>query len=275
MAVSRKHPRRPPRKCIFCEGGGVSGNPMSDEHLWPEWMHPYLPKLENPHRDETYQYVSTTTKAAGIHKQIRQGHVYTRKFHVVCGNCNNGWMGNIETDTKEILIPLIQGRQATLLRNDRRRLATWIALKVMVVDGEIPTDSVISQAARAAFKEVRKIPSGLKIWIAQHDSITWYSGLRYLPIRGVMELEKGALTEGKNIQTTAIGFGHLFSFALVPGRLNFKFNINITVALPNVRQLYPIREQAIQWPLPTLGDSHVDRLSQVIKEFPGWRAPGR
>jgi hypothetical protein len=275
MVDSRKHPRRSPRKCIFCGDGGVAGNPMSDEHLWPEWMHPYLPRLENPQKDETYQYASATTRTAGVHKQIRQGHVYTRKFHVVCRNCNNGWMGNIETDAKEVLIPLIQGRSVTLLRNDRRRLATWIALKVIVVDGEIPTDSVISQSARTAFKELRKIPSGIRIWIAQHDSITWYSGLRYLPIRGVIELEKGTLTEGKNIQTTAIGFGHLFALALVPGRLEFKFNINFTVVFSNVRQLFPIRDQVIKWPLPTLWDSHVDRLSQVIKEFPGWRVPGR
>jgi hypothetical protein len=184
-------------------------------------------------------------------------------------------MGNIETTSKAILIPLIQGRPATLLRNDRRILATWIALKVMIVDGEIPTDSVISQSERTAFKELKKIPPGMRIWIAQHDSITWYSGLRYLPLRGVSKLEKGTLTEGKNIQTTAIGFGHLFALALVLGQLEFKFNINVTSALPNVRQLFPIRDQVIKWPLLTLLDSHVDRLSQVIKEFPGWRAPRR
>ena len=46
MSVSRgRQPKRPSRKCIFCGEGGTGGNPMTEEHLWPEWMHPYLPQV--------------------------------------------------------------------------------------------------------------------------------------------------------------------------------------------------------------------------------------
>jgi hypothetical protein len=248
---------------------------MTDEHLWPEWMHPYLPKLENPKREEEYTTVSALARTAHGMTTSHQGHVYQRIFHVVCRECNNGWMSDIEKDTKEILIPLVQGQHVVLLRKHRYQLAKWLTLKVLTIDGEIATDSVINQSERAAFRELTKIPSGMKIWIAQHDSLLWYSAMRFVPVRGVTDIEDSAFTEGKNIQTTAIGFGHLFVLAFVARTLKSKFDVNVASAFPEVSQLYPIRDAAIAWPLPTLSDGGVDRLSNVIKQFPGWRAPRR
>src|SRR5438105_4011416 len=101
------HPRgKPHRRCIFCGKGGVAGNPMSQEHLWSDWMHPILPKFENPIKDLGYMALHTTARTALRTFRSLQGHVYGETFKVVCRNCNNGWMGTIESTAKPFLIPM-------------------------------------------------------------------------------------------------------------------------------------------------------------------------
>jgi hypothetical protein len=134
----RRKNLRPPRKCIFCEGGGIRGNPISEEHLWPEWMHPYLPKLDNPMTDEAYHVIRMKTVVVSTRTKPRQGQTYTRRFKLVCKHCSETWMSRIENDVKSMLIPLLQGRRKSLLREDRIKLARWFVLNAMVIEKENP-----------------------------------------------------------------------------------------------------------------------------------------
>jgi hypothetical protein len=147
MVASRQHrPRRQLRRCIFCGGGGIRGNKMSEEHTWSMWMHPFLPKFENPIKDLGYTALSFTDMRATRSFFSRQGHAYSETFKVVCERCNNGWMGQIEEAAKPILIPLIQAQQTSLFRNNRKALAEWIALKAIVIDSAHAEDAVLSGA---------------------------------------------------------------------------------------------------------------------------------
>jgi hypothetical protein len=74
-----KRQRTPQRKCIFCGEGGTPGNKMSEEHIWPEWMHPYL----LPHIPST----NTTAgrfrmRLSGIitEKKTRQGRIFKKRY---------------------------------------------------------------------------------------------------------------------------------------------------------------------------------------------------
>src|SRR5258705_10676263 len=133
-----KRQRKPQRKCIFCGQGGTPGNQMSEEHLWSDWMHhllPQIPGMRTVHGSRYFRMEGMSEEA-----KERQGSAFTRRFRLVCQNCNSGWMSGVEGDAKPILIRLLQGQKTVLLKNDRTRLATWITLKTMVADAINPSD---------------------------------------------------------------------------------------------------------------------------------------
>jgi hypothetical protein len=84
--------RAPPRRCVFCGKGGTRGNPMSEEHLWPTWMHPYLPINKEYGKHEMYGTVIDRIFRT-IRKKPQMGQVFTMRIqNVVCKNCNETWM---------------------------------------------------------------------------------------------------------------------------------------------------------------------------------------
>jgi hypothetical protein len=262
---TRRKTPRPPRKCIFCGGGGIHGNPMSEEHLWPEWMHPYLPTLPDPEKQEGYQVIRMGTIVSERRMSIRQGHTYTRKFKVVCKRCNETWMGDIEEDTKPILIPFVQGSPMTLLRNHRIKLARWLALKTMVIEQENPKDAVLQEDARAGFMDTQNIPREIRAWLFTHDDTDWYASFWHQTLIASFTPDHPPATGRlKNVQTTALGVGHLFAFMIVttlPGA-NFKLNQELRYF---TRQLWPLRPEPIAWPLPRF--PAVDRLAHHLSEL--------
>jgi hypothetical protein len=269
QASRRQHHRQrpPPRRCIFCGQGGGADNPISGEHLWPCWMHPYLPKLSNPKKDERYRAARLITGTGTSSATIRQGHVFTRRFRVVCKRCNETWMKAIEEDVKITFIPLLQGQHMKLLVNNRRKLAEWITLKTMVVDGEEPSDTVFTSTARTSVKDRREMPKLLKIWISHHDDHTWYSGLQHQSMRATPP-HSTSLAPGKNVMTTAIGLGHLFIFVFYSVVPDVQLKMNIGAIFPRrVIQIWPLRYQNIVWPPPALSNSEPDRLGNILKEF--------
>jgi hypothetical protein len=137
---------------------------MTGEHLWPEWMHPYLPKLENPQKDEFYRVVRGKYGPSETHhSKPRPGHTYTKTIRVVCRTCNNGWMNGLEELTKPILIPMLQGQFIELSRVQQRRLAVWIVLKMLVVENKVLADRVIQNDGLSFFRAYRTIPRGTKM----------------------------------------------------------------------------------------------------------------
>ena len=71
--------RRAPRRCVFCGDGGTRANRMSEEHLWPEWMHPYLPVNEEHGKREIYGTISQRLFHA-VRKKPQRGQVFRRRF---------------------------------------------------------------------------------------------------------------------------------------------------------------------------------------------------
>ena len=266
MSISCRQPRRPSRKCIFCGEGGTRGNPMTEEHLWPEWMHPCLPQVSAAKTQAGHHRVRLGEVIA--ERKIREGHVFKKRFRLVCKQCNSSWMSGIEDDAKPILIPMLEGRSITLLKNSRITLATWIALKVMVSESIESSDAVINQDERSEFKVARTIPRRLRIWLGTHDLPEWYTGywhqtlLAYFGKRPPEAPPDGAF---KNVQTTAIGIGHILtlSFATTLRELD----INPISRITKSRRLWPLRNQPIVWPLPRLSSVEANGLADCLREL--------
>lgn len=86
------------RKCIFCEG-----EPVSREHLWPQWLAEVVPADAAIECSHTWQRgTSEPTEFAQRPFQLT--------VRAVCENCNGGWMSVIENEAKHLASGMIQGR---------------------------------------------------------------------------------------------------------------------------------------------------------------------
>jgi hypothetical protein len=245
---------------------------MTEEHLWSEWMHPYLPQLMNAKVQAGRQIVRRGKIMS--ENMIRPGHVFTKRFRLVCKRCNTGWMSGVETDVKRILIPLLQGQPIMLRRGDRKKLAIWIALKVMVAECIDPSDAVLDQFARDDFKMLLKIPRQLKIWIGKHDLPNWYTGFWHRTLLANLNPEFPQ-SGFKNIQTTTFGIGHLFVFSFATTLSQFNLNPG-HIYRDTIRQLWPLVDTAIGWPPPALSNDDAGNLAGSLAHvmsapFAQWR----
>jgi hypothetical protein len=259
-----KRLRMPQRKCIFCGEGGTPGNKMSEEHIWPEWMHPSL----LPH-------ISSTNTTAGrfrmrlsgviTESKTRQGRIFTKRYKLVCQNCNSRWMSGLETDVKPILLPLLEGDRFVLLRKNRRILSSWLALKLMLTECIDPSDAVLTQSEREAFRLKKEIPCIIKIWIGTHNAPNWYSEYSHQTLLGNYGSVPAAAAECggnlKNMQVTALGIGHIFALFYVSRIREIQMKPH-----GRIRSLWPIHQAALVWPLTELSGADCDKLALSLRE---------
>jgi hypothetical protein len=168
----------PQRACIFC------GDPAnSKEHVFAEWMHPYLPSPKGvvsthkpPHTLQVTKisHDGTTSVEPPRSGQFnRPGEMKSKRLRVVCKPCNNEWMSVLQTTAKPILLPFIQGTWATLTPASQRILAAWITGYAMVAEKSGDLSEAFTQAQRKEFKDqgdTREPRKNCLIWIfANHD----------------------------------------------------------------------------------------------------------
>jgi hypothetical protein len=79
-------------KCIFCGGGNVAGNRISEEHIWSDWMHKakLLPASSTGNYFESTKSTNLLSGKKSHFKRKRQGSIQGKKLKIVCENCNRG-----------------------------------------------------------------------------------------------------------------------------------------------------------------------------------------
>ncbi|MDD5469903.1 MAG: hypothetical protein PHO92_03870 [Candidatus Peribacteraceae bacterium] len=106
-------------KCVFC-GSGISSSKRAREDVVPKWLAEILSlrkeKICPTHFSEDGKVISDRNHVVG---QLLCGNV--------CGNCNNGWMSQLETSNQGVIKSLIRGQNLlTLLSDDEAsQLAFW------------------------------------------------------------------------------------------------------------------------------------------------------
>jgi hypothetical protein len=242
--------RRDPRRCVFCGQGGTRTNRMSEEHLWPEWMHPYLPVNPEYGKHEIFGSVSRRIFRA-VRRKPQMGQMFTLRIkHVVCSKCNNTWMGQIEENTKPVLIPLVQGTPITLTIENQKLLAIWLTLKMIIIERARPRDAVIPLDDLVIFMKSNTIPSSVKLWVLYHDVEDWYTAL-YTESNLMTTVTQPPPIAGdiKNVQVTALGIGHLFVFAWITTNPEIQFEPELFKRFGFAKRIWPIEQKNITWPL--------------------------
>jgi hypothetical protein len=121
-----------PRTCVFCDSSltGV----RAEEHVIPRWLMEHLGVTDG----QVYLAVAQSADNTVLkdRKHITANFVEGR----VCGDCNNGWMNDLEKKTKELLKPLIEGTINLLSISDDERttLAKWATKTGYVISHAAP-----------------------------------------------------------------------------------------------------------------------------------------
>ena len=146
----------PPKPCFFC-GASV---PLTREHVLPDWLRNLGFK-----GDGTRQIVED-----GGTPILQPGGPFTKRLKIVCGPCNNGWMGGMETGAQPILIDMFRAAathsQTTLTAEKQLVLARW-GFKTVVILSELRRSghSRFPERHRRSFHDTDQVPRGVQIWL--------------------------------------------------------------------------------------------------------------
>jgi hypothetical protein len=254
---------KPQKFCVYCGGSG-----MSKEHIFPDWLAPYVPRTRTTNTEHFQLLERDGTPRQELFRK-QQGDPYTRKLRVVCQECNNGWMSRLQTETKPILLPLLTGQSTTLYRKQQTILARWIAMSIMTADFRPPADPAISQGERARVMAGNRVGSNWRIWIGNYERKRWPAFFTHhtIPINspryGISVSERDPPLP--NTQSSSFVVGPLFIVAIssaIP-RLAKKWTFN-DASEAVLRQIWPIQRPSIAWPLPAMTDEEADRISSAF-----------
>ncbi len=232
---------------------------MSEEHIWPEWMHKILPESSH-YVEERYNYPASTEenrRIGSLLQRERQGAPKSKRIPVVCRTCNSGWMSGLETAVKPFLGPMIQNSFAAISKERRRLLTQWFLLKTMVIEHDrsmgLKVAEVIHFAKdRADFMNYRQIPPGFRVWIGAGHGSEWELRFSHY-VGGAVASSTPFLPQGfdpagrpKNVQSVAWGIGKVRAF--VASTTSPDVHQLFNWALPNFVRLWPSDELDFIWP---------------------------
>src|SRR5882757_9098683 len=96
----------PLKTCAFCG----QAKKMTSEHVWGEWTKGYVERTANKH-DHANVFVPRPGQPEPPKVRIRAGHHLDAQVHVVCSDCNSGWL--------------------TLDQTAQQLVAAWVAMSTM------------------------------------------------------------------------------------------------------------------------------------------------
>ena len=150
-------------KCIFCGGSQVS-----KEHIFAKWMKEFLPS-EFPKTRHIATFNSRFASPTEPKITFRNGTPRSQKLRVVCEKCNNGWMSQLQQETKPILLPFLRGEWNELETETRVVLASWVTMFVMVIEFRDHDTIAASEGERSLFRSSRAPLNNWQVWIGHYD----------------------------------------------------------------------------------------------------------
>lgn len=153
--------------CIFCDG-----YPLSKEHIWADWLREFIPRTQTK-TNHNVNIVNGFNFERTKGKVDRPGDPHSQRLRVVCQQCNNGWMSEIQNRVKPNLSRLIIGEPADLTSTDRELLASWAVMFTYIWEQAEPKLISSTPSERRAFMDAQLPPSGWTVWMAPYEGTFW------------------------------------------------------------------------------------------------------
>jgi hypothetical protein len=139
------------RVCTFCQN---KSRTLTSEHIFPDW-------LSKKFSSGIFGIIEVTSDDG---KKTWKKPLFQDKANIVCADCNNGWMSDIETAAKPILEKLILTLDSTLLaENEQKILALWAQKTVLVINKTTGGKFTIPQSFYTAIYESKTEPTNILV----------------------------------------------------------------------------------------------------------------
>ncbi|WP_147385817.1 hypothetical protein [Oleomonas cavernae] len=162
--IMKKLATKSPKKCIFCN----VNNAGTKEHFYSDWMSKLFEKNENPYNYSRKAVINPDHTVVSDETTRKQGHLYRKRFRIVCGKCNGGWMKKFEDDAIPFLSKLILGESIIINKEQMAIIARWATLKTIVSEHDAGSDPITPLGDRIALMESGEIPKYYQIYLANH-----------------------------------------------------------------------------------------------------------
>ena len=261
----------PRQACIFCERAKPLVT-ITKEHLFSRWVDQILtPELLGPERS----FERTTAGPDGVvaSKTWPTEVIAAIEAPVVCGSsadgCNGGWMCDLDGQVRHLLEPMMLGKPRRLSPEEQLTIATWAAMKSMVLEYVWGPEQVIvlPQEARTFVFRQQRPPANMQIRIAAVES----QGRPALIFRRVYRLQPQASASG-----TLPGLAFCSTFVLGCFVVQVYGTSSITSAAPPAPHgssyfaISPPTGSPISWPPPEpLDDAGLDQFAHPLQPVTG------
>lgn len=162
--------------CLFC-GQHLQGEHKSKEHVFPKWLIKHL-NLQGVH----FYHSKYTSEAILDEKKEYKGFGKFTSI-LICRECNNGWLSRLESRSKPLLMPLIDGIfKGDLSTESSQIIAFWAYKTVLTLASASIQGSIIPPEHYSYVFENQFIPSRILIAMASvelsgDDDFYWiYNG---------------------------------------------------------------------------------------------------
>jgi hypothetical protein len=188
--------------CDFCGHRG----PRAKEHIWSAWLLREF-GLETSTMDNTHIALA----GGAVSKRVQSAS--SMRYGRVCSTCNNGWMSELESDVKPILMELISSIDSKdkLVEDEANVLALWAFKTAIVRNAGTNYRSIVPKEHYRYLYEVRKIPPGVYIDLGLCPSHSSLSALQSQTLLGFLLPEDASATT--KLQQ------HLYNITLAVGPL--------------------------------------------------------
>jgi hypothetical protein len=261
-------PKKLPGRCVFCDRPG-----LTDEHLLPnKWMRKVFPRPPFSTREWSTK-VTRGPLPASRTREIKQGSIFSQKFHIACRPCNDGWMHTLEDTACPVLLRLISGQVGIGLTTDGQRLLSrWLVKTTMVAEHAMPAEVTFTSDDRRKMKESLEIPRNCYVWIASTTGQRWKAAIEHLSVHNLplfSPIPNTPLMPPIDAQVTFFGLntflGIVFSWSTAA---------NLVVKLDphhewitGLHQIWPIIKPVMPVPMFSLRDVEVDAAHGWFEEF--------
>jgi hypothetical protein len=186
--------------------------PVTAEHVWPQWISKYLPKVKAEH------LVISEVEGEDRTVQFRGLRVpFTTEVNCVCELCNTGWMAELEHTAEHELHAMIEGKHQTLHGWRQSIAATWaFKTAIMIEQAGRPDLRAIPPEIYTPFRQYLTPPPFSQVWIAAYRGISGHfyghGSMRLLITSDGVPIPNDLTAYGGCLQVGALAFrlfGHL------------------------------------------------------------------